>query len=79
MLHRLLLHKVGVSEAADGLDATAALQAAGVGAADELAGRDLGRLLYQMLTRGERAEAPAERPAPTARRERAPRQVGLGW
>ncbi|XXX79221.1 DUF6094 domain-containing protein [Sorangium sp. So ce134] len=79
VLHRLLLHKVGVSEAADGLDATAALQAAGVGAADELAGRDLGRLLYEMLTRGEREEAPAERPAPTARRGREPRQIGMGW
>ncbi|WP_437605232.1 hypothetical protein WMF20_29240 [Sorangium sp. So ce834] len=32
VLHRLLLHKVGVSEGADGIDATAALQAAGVGA-----------------------------------------------
>jgi hypothetical protein len=79
VLHRLLLHKVGVSEAADGLDATAALQAAGVGAADELAGRDLGRLLYEMLTRDEREEAPPERPAPTARRGSEPRQIGMGW
>ncbi|WP_437617273.1 hypothetical protein WMF20_12865 [Sorangium sp. So ce834] len=39
-------------EATDGLGATAALQAAGVGAADERAGRDLGRQLYEMLTRG---------------------------
>lgn len=79
VLHRLLLHKVGVSEAADGLDATAALQAAGVGAADELAGRDLGRLLYEMLIRGDGEEAPPERPGPTARRGSEPRQLGLGW
>lgn len=57
ILHRLLMHKVAVSEAADGLDATAALQAAGVGAADELAGRDIGRVLYEMLTRDEREPA----------------------
>lgn len=80
VLHRLLLHKVGVSEAADGLDATAALQAAGVGAADELAGRDLGRLLYEMLTRDEGEEAPPRTTsAPAARRGSEPRQLGLGW
>jgi hypothetical protein len=48
-------------------------------AADELAGRDLGRLLYELLTRGEREEAPAETRAPTVRRGREPRQLGIGW
>jgi SNF2 family DNA or RNA helicase len=78
VLHKLLLHKVGVSEAADGLDATAALQAAGVGAADELAGRDLGRMLYEMLTRGDEDQA-----APTGQQARLgrakPAQASLGW
>ena len=51
--HRLLLHKVGIGEAADGLDATAALQAAGVGAVDLTAAQDLGRALFEALTVGE--------------------------
>jgi len=51
--HRLLLHKVGIGEAADGLDATAALQAAGVGTADALVARDLGRALFDALTHEE--------------------------
>lgn len=52
--YKLLLHKAGIGEAADGLDATAALQAAGVGTADALVARDLGRALFEELTRGER-------------------------
>lgn len=51
--HRLLLHKIGIGEAADGLDATAALQAAGVGTADALVARDLGRALFDALTQDE--------------------------
>ncbi|MGN6107699.1 MAG: DUF6094 domain-containing protein [Kofleriaceae bacterium] len=53
LMHRLLLYKVGVSEAADGIDATGALMAAGVGDARELAGGDIGQVLYTMLTREE--------------------------
>jgi len=49
LMHRLLLHKVGVSEGIEGLDPAAALQAAGVGDQDSLAGRDIGRLLSSML------------------------------
>lgn len=52
--YKLLLHKAGIGEAADGLDATAALQAAGVGTADALVARDLGRALFDALTQGER-------------------------
>ena len=46
-LHELLLSKVGVSEAVDGLDASAALTAAGVGEGDALASLEVGRALYQ--------------------------------
>lgn len=48
---RLLMHKSGIGEAADGLDATAALQAAGVGATDITAAQDIGRALFEALTR----------------------------
>lgn len=58
--HKLLMHKVGIGEAADGLDATAALQAAGVGTADAMVAQDLGRALFDALTR----EEPANRPEP---------------
>jgi len=47
----LLAHKVGVSEAVDGLDATAALVAAGVGDQDATASLSVGRALYEMLAR----------------------------
>lgn len=49
LLHKLLMLKVGVSEGIEGLDPTAALQAAGVGDQDALAGRDIGRLISSML------------------------------
>ena len=49
-LHELLLLKVGVSEAADGLDPETALQAAGVGDVDLTAGQSIGELLFDMLT-----------------------------
>lgn len=51
--YRLLLHKAGIGEAADGLDATAALQAAGVGAVDLTVAQDIGRALFEALTKGE--------------------------
>lgn len=51
--HRLLMHKSGIGEAADGLDATAALQAAGVGTTDAMVAQDLGRVLFDALTRGD--------------------------
>lgn len=56
---RLLMHKSGIGEAADGLDATAALHAAGVGAADITAAQDLGRVLFEALTRDDGMRAAA--------------------
>jgi len=50
-LHELLLSKVGVSEAVDGLDASAALAAAGVGEGDALASLEVGRALYAWCER----------------------------
>lgn len=50
---KLLQHKTGIGEAADGLDATAALQAAGVGTTDALVAQDLGRALFEALTQDE--------------------------
>lgn len=49
-LHRLLLHKVGVSMATDGLDAESALQAAGVGEANAMSALSVGRQLYEIIT-----------------------------
>lgn len=51
--HRLLLHKVGVVRAVDGLDPEAALRAAGVIADDTYSGLSVGRALYDMIVRGE--------------------------
>lgn len=51
-LHRLLLHKVAVSQAADGLDAESALAAAGVGVSAGLEAMAVGRQLYELLTQG---------------------------
>lgn len=51
-LHKLLLHKVGVSMSTDGLDAESALSAAGVGSTG-FDGFAVGQLLYEMLV-GER-------------------------
>jgi hypothetical protein len=51
--HRLLLSKVAVSMATDGLDAESALQAAGVGATDCMDAMSVGRALFEMLERGE--------------------------
>lgn len=48
-LHKLLLHKVGVSMATDGLDAESALQAAGVGEGNALSALAVGRQLYEMI------------------------------
>jgi hypothetical protein len=48
-LHKLLLHKVGVSRSVDGLDPEAALLAAGV-AEQGYAGYSVGRELFRMLT-----------------------------
>lgn len=47
--HRLLLQKVAVSMATDGLDAEAALSAAGAGEVDTLGGMGVGRQLYELL------------------------------
>lgn len=49
---QLLLHKVAVSLATDGLDATSALQAAGVGDTN-FSGLTIGRELYKILTENE--------------------------
>lgn len=47
-LHQLLLHKVGVGQAVDGLDAAAALEAAGVGETG-FSSFSVGRQLYELL------------------------------
>lgn len=51
--HELLLHKVAVSLGTDGLDATSALAAAGVGDGSGLEGYSVGRLLFEIQS-GER-------------------------
>jgi hypothetical protein len=48
-LHKLLLHKVGVSRSVDGLDPEAALRSAGV-LDESFAGISVGRELYRMIT-----------------------------
>ena len=50
--HTLLLHKVGIGEAVDGLDPTAALQAAGVGDTDSSLAQGIGAALYKMISQG---------------------------
>lgn len=49
LARRLLLHKVGVSEAVDGLDASAALRAAGVEGSDDADTMGVGKALYRLL------------------------------
>lgn len=49
-LHDLLLHKVAVSTATDGLDPESALLASGVGPNDMLAGMSIGKQLWAMLS-----------------------------
>lgn len=49
LMHELLLYKVGISEAVDGLDPKGALEAAGVGEVSELSGQSVGAVLYKML------------------------------
>ena len=48
-LHSLLLHKVGVSMATDGLDAESALQAAGVGETGAGSSFSVGKELYRIM------------------------------
>lgn len=50
-LHRLLMHKVAVSLATDGLDAEGALAAAGVGESGALDGFAVGRQLFELVER----------------------------
>lgn len=52
-LYDLLMKKVAVSVSTDGLDPESALQAAGVGEDDYLAGLSIGKQLWAMLTDGE--------------------------
>jgi hypothetical protein len=49
-LHDLLLHKVAVSTATDGLDPESALLASGVGPTEMLAGMSIGKQLWAMLS-----------------------------
>jgi hypothetical protein len=56
-LYQLLLHKVGVSLATDGLDSEAALEAAGVGDSNVMTGLSVGKQLYDILTREPRRQA----------------------
>lgn len=58
--HTLLMHKVAVSLGTDGLDASSALAAAGVGEGTGLDGYSVGRLLFDLRT-GER-EMPTYKP-----------------
>lgn len=48
-MHKLLLHKVGVSMAVDGLDAESALHAAGVGDSSEFSALSVGKQLFEMF------------------------------
>lgn len=50
-LHKLLMSKVAVSLATDGLDAEGALAAAGAGDAPEHSGLSVGRALYELLSK----------------------------
>lgn len=49
-LYDLLMHKVAVSVATDGLDPESALQAAGVGDDEYMTGLSIGKQIYAMLT-----------------------------
>lgn len=49
-LHKLLMHKVGVSMATDGLDAESALAAAGVGGGGAFETLSIGRQLFEILS-----------------------------
>lgn len=60
--HRLLMHKVGVSMAVDGLNAEGALEAAGVGQTDTMDAFSVGRALWEMMERGE-VHKPIVKPA----------------
>jgi len=51
-LHSLLMHKVAVSMSTDGLDADAALRAAGVVENDGFSAFSVGRQLYEMIISG---------------------------
>lgn len=51
---RLLLHKVGVSQSVDGLDAESAMSAAGIGEQDDFSSFAVGRQLYELLQEGNR-------------------------
>jgi len=51
-LHSLLMRKVAVSMSTDGLDAEAALQAAGIGQDDGFSAFSVGRQLYEMIVSG---------------------------
>jgi ribosomal protein L10 len=48
-LYTLLMHKVGVSQATDGLDASAALTAAGVGEQDRFSDLAIANVIYAMI------------------------------
>lgn len=50
--HKLLLHKVGVVRAVDGLDPEAALRAAGIIGEETYSGFSVGRALYDLIERG---------------------------
>lgn len=50
-MYELLMHKVAVSQATDGLDAESALQAAGVGESGLVTGFSIGRELYARLSK----------------------------
>lgn len=50
LAHKLLLHKVAVSQSVDGLDAESAMAAAGIGEQDDFSSFAVGRQLYELLS-----------------------------
>jgi hypothetical protein len=69
-LHTLLMNKVGISLATDGLDPESALSAAGAADQDTMAGFSIGRQLFELMARELRGTAPAATP-PRPRRSAA--------
>ncbi len=67
--YELLMRKVAVSTATDGLDPEAALSAAGLGSDDALAGLSIGKQLWKLL--GEGAEGAGAAEAPRTKRAKA--------
>jgi hypothetical protein len=70
--HELLMHKVAVSLGTDGLDASSALEAAGVGGGDGVDGFSVAKLLHDLAT-GERVGITRKKRGPLVTRAAAPK------